>query len=66
MFTKEDCSKKIFKLKIEVSPVTPVNAGHYMAFKHSISVATNLDAYFGCNQLNIMPDIVFKLLRAAI
>ena len=55
--------KKIFKLKIEACPV---NAGHYMAFKHSISFATDLAANFGCNRFRIMPDIVSKILRAAI
>ena len=37
-------AKKFFKSKIEARPV---NAGHYMAFKHSISFATDLDANFG-------------------
>ena len=43
-----------------------------MAFKHSISFATDLPANFdllanfGCNQFKILPDIVSKLLRAAI
>ena len=60
--TKEDCSK-IFKLKIEARPV---NAGHLMAFKHHISFATDLAANFGCDQSRITPDIVSKLLRAAI
>ena len=62
MLTKADCQKKIFKSKIEARPV---NAG-YMAFKHSISFATNLAANFGCNRFRITPDIVSKLLRAAI
>ena len=46
----------------------PDNAGHYsdMAFKHHISFATNLAANFGCIRLRIMPDIISKLLRAAI
>ena len=44
--TKDDClqrqiAKKIFKSKIEA---LPVNAGHYMAFKHRVSFATNLAA----------------------
>ena len=55
--------KKIFKSKIKACPV---NAGHYMAFRHSISFATDLTANFGCNQFRIMPDIVSKLLRTAI
>ena len=38
----------------------------YMACKHRISFATNLAANFGCDQFRIMPDIVSKLLRAAI
>ena len=37
-----------------------------MAFKHRISFATDLAANFGCNRFRIMPDIVSKLLRAAI
>ena len=37
-----------------------------MAFKHSISFATYLATNFGCNSLRITPDIIFKLLRAAI
>ena len=41
-------------------------SGHYMAFKHHISFATNLAANFGCNQFRIMPDIVSKHLIAAI
>ena len=32
----------------------------------SISCATNLAANFGCNRFGITPDIVSKLLRAAI
>ena len=56
-------AKKIFKSKIEARHV---NAGHYMAFKHCISFATDLAANFGCNRFRIMPDIVSKLLRAAI
>ena len=38
-------AKKIFKSKIEARPV---NAGHYMAFKHRISFATDLAANFDC------------------
>ena len=56
-------AKKIFKLKIKAGPV---NAGHYMAFKHSISFATDLAANIGCYRFRITPDIVSKLLRAAI
>ena len=37
-----------------------------MAFKHSITFTTNLAANFGCNQFRITPDIVSKLLLAAI
>ena len=37
-----------------------------MAFKHSISFATDLAANFGCNRFRITPDIVSKLLRPAI
>ena len=55
-------AQKIFKSKIEACPV---NAGHYMALKHSISFATNLAANFGCYRFRITPDIVSKLLRAA-
>ena len=66
--TVDDClpsqiAQKIFKSKIEARPV---NAGHYMAFKHHISFATDLTANFGCNRFKIKPDIVSKLLRAAI
>ena len=42
------------------------HAGHYMAFKYCISVTTHLAANFGCYRFRIMPDIVSKLLRAAI
>ena len=38
--------KKKFKLKIEDYPV---KAGHYMAFKHHISFATDSAVNFGCN-----------------
>ena len=48
-------TQKIFKSKIEAHPV---NSGHYMAFKHSISFATNLAANFGCDRFRIKPDIV--------
>ena len=46
----------------------PVNTGHYMALKHHISFATDLAANFGCHcdQFRITPDIVSKLLRAAV
>ena len=37
-------AQKIFKSKIEARPV---NAGHYMAFKHRISFATDLAANLG-------------------
>ena len=56
-------AQKTFKSKIEAHPV---NAGHYMAFKHCISFATNLAASFGCYRFRITPDIVCRLLRAAI
>ena len=67
-YTVDDClpsqvAQKIFKSKIKARPV---NAGHYMAFKHRISFATDLTANFGCNRFRITPDIVSKLLRAAI
>ena len=55
--------KKIFKSKIEARHV---NAGRYMAFKHRISFATDLAANFGCYRFRIAPDIVSKILRAAI
>ena len=54
---------KIFKLKIEAHPV---NAGHYMAFRHHISSATNLAANFGWDWSRTTPDIASKLLQAAI
>ena len=41
-------------------------AGYYIAFKHCISFATDLDANFGCDRFRITPDLVSKLLRAAI
>ena len=49
--TIDDClhrqiAQKIFKLKIKASPV---NTGHYMAFKHCISFATYLATNFGRN-----------------
>ena len=56
-------AQKIFKSKIKASPA---NAGHNMAFKHHISFATDLTANFGCSQFRITPDIVSKLLHAAI
>ena len=37
-----------------------------MAFKHRISFATDLAANLGWNRFRIMPDIISKLLRAAI
>ena len=44
-----------------------VVAGHYVAFKkHSILLATDLAANFGCYRFSITPDIVSKLLRTAI
>ena len=50
-------AQKIFKSKIEACPV---NAGHYMAFKHRISFATDLAANLGCYRFRITPDIVSK------
>ena len=66
--TVDDCllcqiAQKIFKSTVEACPV---NAGQYMAFKHRISFATDLAASFACHRFKIMPDIVSKLLRAAI
>ena len=37
-----------------------------MAFKHSISFATNLAVNLGCDRFRITPDIISKLLLAAI
>ena len=62
-YLRRQIAKKIFKSKIKASPV---NAGHYRAFKRCISFATYLAASFGCNQFRITPDIVSKLLRAVI
>ena len=45
MFAKADCSKN---LQIEIE-ARPVNAGHYMAFKHCISFATYVAPNFGGN-----------------
>ena len=56
---QKQIAKKIFQSKIEPQSV---NAGHYIAFKYSISLATNLAANFGSNQITITPDIVSKLL----
>ena len=47
------------KLKLVLSSC--VNAGHYIAFKHSISFATYLAANFGCDRFRITPDIISKL-----
>ena len=60
---KDRLLKKIFKSKIKSRPV---NAGHHMAFKHSISFATDLTANFGCDRFRIITDVISKLLRAAI
>ena len=59
---------RLLKSKMEAHLPHPVNAGYYMAFKHSISLATtgNLVANFGCNRLTIMPDIVSKFFCAAL
>ena len=51
-----------FKSKIEARPV---KAGHYMAFKHRISFATDLAANFGYDRFRITPDIVSNPLGAA-
>ena len=56
-------AQKIFNSKIKARSV---NAGHYMAFKHRFSFATDLAANFGCNRFRIVPEIVSKLLRVAI
>ena len=56
-------SRKYLQIEIEACPV---NAGHYMAYKHYILFAANLAANFSCNRFIIIPDTVFKLLRAAI
>ena len=70
VYTVDEClqrkiAQKILKSKIEARPV---NAGHYMAFKHRISFATDSDlaANFGCDRFRITLDIVSKLFRAAI
>ena len=56
--------KKSSNLQIEACPV---NACHYMAFKHHISFATaDLASNFGWDRFRITPDIVWKLLLAAI
>ena len=57
-------AQNIFKLKIKAH-WHPVNACHYMAFRHHISFVTDLAANFGCNGFRITPDIVSKLSRAA-
>ena len=59
---QKQVAKKILKSKIEAHPF---NAGHYTAFKHCISFATNLAANFGCYWFRITPDVVSKLLCAA-
>ena len=41
-------------------------SGHYMAFKHCISFATDLATNFGCYRFRITPDIISKLLSIAI
>ena len=43
-------------------------SGHYMALKHRILFVTDLAANVasGCDRFRIMPDIVSKLLHAAI
>ena len=57
-------AQKIFKLNLNWSSF--FNAGHYVAFKHRISFATDLAATFGCYRVRIMPVIFYKLLCAAI
>ena len=42
-----DRTKLVGRTKLDKA--CPVNAGHYMAFKHHISFATGLAANFGCN-----------------
>ena len=64
----DDClqrqiARKISKLKFKASPV---NTGHYMAFKHGISFVTNMAANFRCDCFRIMPEIVSKYLQAVI
>ena len=69
MFSKEDWWKKSskWKLKLVLSTLKLVlSTLVYMAFKHSISFATDLAPNFGCNQFRITPDIVSKLLCASI
>ena len=63
VYQASQIAQKIFKSKIEARPV---RAGHYMAFKHSISFATDLAANVDCNRFRITSDIVSKLLRATI
>ena len=62
-FLQRQIAKKIFKSKIKARHV---NAGQFMAFKYCISFVTNLDANFVRNRFRITPDIVSKLLHAAI
>ena len=64
LYTKANCSKN---LKIENWSLSCQRWSlHYMAFKHHISLVTNLAANFDCNRFRIMPDIVPKLLHAAV
>ena len=57
---------KLDELLFRTSLAHPVNAGLYMAFKHCISFETCLAVNFGFDRFRIVPDIVSKLLRAAI
>ena len=58
--------KKSSNRKSKAVPSRLDLAGDYMAFKRNISYATDLAANFGCHRFRIMPDIVSKLLLAAI
>ena len=57
---------KIFKSKFRKSKLVQSTLVTYIAFKHRISFATDLAANFGYFRFRIMPDIVSRLLRAAI
>ena len=66
--TVDECLQRQIAQKINNSKIEAcrVNAGHYMAFKHSISFAINFQVNFGCNRFRITSDIGSKLLLAAI
>ena len=55
--------KKSSNQKFELVEPSPVNAGHCVAFKHSM---TDLAANFECNRFRITPDIVAMILGDAI